>query len=169
MSKLNNFAFVDGQNLFQGIQRAIDYAKLRIYLADKYKITKAYYFLWFREQENSLYEKLQEAWFILVFNLKGEHLKSNKKGNVDTNLVFNVMKKYIEDKVDGFLLISGDGDYKMMVDYLVQKNKFLKVLAPNLRFASSLYKSAHNLDPKYFDCLDKPWIQNKIGYTKKAP
>ena len=65
------------------------------------------------------------------------------------------MKKYIEDVVDGFLLVSGDGDYKMMVDYLIQKKKFIKVLSPNLRFASSLYKSANNLDPQYFDYLDK--------------
>jgi hypothetical protein len=66
------------------------------------------------------------------------------------------MKKYIEETVDGFLLISGDGDYKMMVDYLIQKKKFIKVLCPNLRFASSLYKSAHNLETQYFDYLDKP-------------
>jgi hypothetical protein len=88
------------------LKRAIDYTRFRIYLKDKYKISKAYYFLRFREKENNLYEKLQEAGFILVFNLKGEHLKSAKKGNVDTNIVFHVMKKIIEGNMMGAMLIS---------------------------------------------------------------
>lgn len=163
------YAFIDGQNLHQGITRALDYKKFRIYLRDKYKVSKAYYFLWFQDKENSLYETLQEAWFILVFNLKGEHLKSSKKWNVDTNIVFHMMKKLIEWTMQWALLVSGDGDYKMVVDYLVEKRKLNKVLCPNLRFASSLYRHAKNLDPKFFDYIDKSDIKKKISYIKKAP
>ena len=165
----NNYAFIDGQNLYQWLHRPLDYFKFRTYLKDKYNVSKAYYFLGFREKENDLYEKLQEAWFILVFNLKGEHLKSSKKGNVDTNLVFHIMKKTIEDTFDRVVLVSWDGDYKMLVDYLVDHDKLIKVLCPNLQYASSLYRHAHNLDPKYFDFLDKIDIQKKIWYNKKAP
>lgn len=68
--KLKNIAFIDGQNLYQGLSWSMDYKKFRIYLRDKYHIEKAYYFLGFREKESDLYEKLQEAGFILVFNLK---------------------------------------------------------------------------------------------------
>lgn len=166
---MTHYAFIDGQNLHQWLHWAIDYNRFRIYLKDKYDITKAYYFLWFREKENNLYEKLQEAWFILVFNLKGEHLTSAKKGNVDTNIVFHVMKKIIEDNMTWAVLISSDGDYKMLVDYLLELKKLIKVLTPNLKFASSLYRHAHNLDPQFFDYLDKRDIQKKIWYTKKAP
>ena len=94
---MNNYAFIDGQNLYQSLNWQIDYKKFRIYLKDKYKITKAYYFIGFKWDENDLYEKLQEAGFILVFNIKRKNLQSNKKWNVDTNLVFNVMKKIIHD------------------------------------------------------------------------
>lgn len=166
---MHNYAFIDGQNLFQSISWSIDYTKFRVYLKDKYKITKAYYFLGFQEKENILYEKLQEAWFILVFNLKGENLQSHKKGNVDTNIVFHIMKKLIEWTMDGALLVSWDGDYKMVVDYLIERDKLIKVLSPNLKFASSLYKKEANIDPKYFDFIDKPDIRKKIKYTKKAP
>lgn len=65
---MDNIAFIDWQNLYQWLGWSIDYFKFRIYLKDKYKIKKAYYFLWFKENENVLYEKLQEAWFILVLN-----------------------------------------------------------------------------------------------------
>ena len=162
MKETKQYAFIDGQNLFQGVGRPIDYKKFKTYLTDKYKIDKAYYFLGFREEENNLYERLQDAGFILIFNLKGENLKSNKKGNVDTNIVFNIMKRLMENTLDGVVLVSGDGDYKMMVDYLVEKNKLIKVICPNLKFSSSLYRHKRNLDPKYFDYLNKPSIKKKI-------
>ena len=79
------------------------------------------------------------------------------------------MKKMMEGEMQWAMLISGDGDYKMVVDYLMEKEQLIKVLCPNLKFASSLYRHAHNLDSKYFDYLDKLDIQKKVGYTKKAP
>jgi len=57
----------------------------------------------------------------------------------------------------------------MLVDYLIHRNNFIKVLAPNLKYASSLYKYARNLDPKYFDFLDKTDLKKKFSYIKKAP
>lgn len=169
--KINNYAFIDWQNLYQWISWQIDYSKFRTYLIDKYSISKAYYFLWFKESENNLYERLQEAWFILVFNQKPEHLKSEKKWNIDVNLTFNVMKKLIEEnnKFEKVVLISWDWDYKVLVDYLIELGKFEKVIAPNQKFSSSLYRHKKNLDQKYFTFLDNPWIKEKIEYKKKAP
>ena len=43
-------------------------------------------------------------------------------------------KKELFDKV---VLVSGDGDYKMLVDFLIEENKFKKILFPNEKFASS--------------------------------
>ncbi len=150
----NNYCFIDGQNLYRGLKWKMDYKKFRIYLKDKYNISKAYYFLGFKEKENSLYEKLQEAGFILVFNIKGENLKSNKKGNIDTNLVFYMMKKYIEDDFSKAILVSGDGDFKMVVDYFLEKNKFKKILLPNIKFASALYRKDKTLAESYLVRLD---------------
>jgi hypothetical protein len=42
--KENNFCFIDGQNLNLGTPYSLDFQKLRTYLKDKYKVTKAYYF-----------------------------------------------------------------------------------------------------------------------------
>lgn len=168
MKRIEVTAFIDGQNLFQGISRAIDYKRFRTYLREKYNVTLAYYFLWFRGNENNLYMKLQEAGFILIFNSKWENLKSNKKWNVDTNIVFTVMKRLLEWELDSIVLVSWDWDYKMLVDYLIEKWRFTKLLAPNHRFASSLYKNKQNLPSQYFDFIDKIQMQKKIGY-KKAP
>ncbi len=40
-----NYAFIDGQNLYMGLEWKLDYKKFRQYLKDKYGIKKAYYFL----------------------------------------------------------------------------------------------------------------------------
>ena len=108
---------------------------------------------------------LQKAGFIVTFREHNSSLKGTKKGNVDTDIVFEVMKAVIErDDVNGILLISGDGDYKKMVDYLIKRKKFIKILFPNMRVASSLYK---NISRKYFDHLDKESLKRKFSYTEK--
>ena len=78
-------------------------------------------------------------------------MMSKKKGNVDSDIIFSVMKKmYQKEKFDKIILVAGDGDYKMLVDFLIEENKFKKILFPNKKFASSLYKKITRV---YFDYL----------------
>ncbi len=58
---------------------------------------------------------------------------------------------------------TGDGDYKMLVDFLIEENRFEKVLFPNRKFASSLYKQISHI---YFDDLSKTELRTKIGKRK---
>lgn len=159
-----NQAFIDGQNLYLGTKSkgwAVDHAKFRVYLADKYNVTEAYYFLGFvSEEEQTLYEGLQRAGFILLFREHSSALKGKKKGNVDYDIVFTIMKKLVDkEEFEKVILVSGDGDYKKLVDYLVKKDKFEKILFPNKEFASSLYKK---MGGEYFDYLENPHIKAKI-------
>jgi len=164
-----NIAFIDGQNLNLGTREsgwAVNYKKFRTYLLDKYDVKEAYYFLGFiSEKEQSLYDSLQKAGFILSFREHSRTLRGNKKGNVDSDIVFGVMKKLVEKEEFGkIVLISGDGDYMKLVNYLVKRGKFLKILFPNKKFASSLY---HSLGGEYFDYLESPDVRAKIEYTHK--
>ncbi|PIR46135.1 MAG: hypothetical protein COV08_01340 [Candidatus Vogelbacteria bacterium CG10_big_fil_rev_8_21_14_0_10_49_38] len=169
--KMKNLAFVDGQNLHLGTTEngwKIDYKKFRIYLKEKYGITEAYYFFGYvSEKEQDLYNNLQKAGFIIIFKEHNRELIAKKKGNVDTDIVLEVMKALIENKDDfqKIVLISGDGDYKKLVDYLINKNRFKKILFPNNK-ASSLYK---NLGSEYYDYLDniKSYIEYKNGHQKE--
>jgi len=156
MTKNTNLAFIDGQNLHMGTTQdfwKIDFNKFRIYLKDKYHITEAYYFLGYAsEAEQKLYTNLQKAGFIVVFKKHHENSKANKKGNVDTDIVFEIMKNLIDNKdFDKIVLVSGDGDYKKLIDFLIEKNKLKKILFPNKKFASSLYKK---LGSEFYDYLE---------------
>ena len=165
----SNIAFIDGQNLHLGTKEsgwAIDHARFRKYLSDKYKITEAYYFLGFvSEEEQDLYDKLQKAGFILSFREHSSALRGSKKGNVDSDIIFALMRKLADNEpFEKAFIVSGDGDYKKMVDYLVRKEKFGKMLFPNKQFASSLYMS---LGGEYYDYLESVDVKAKIAYKRK--
>lgn len=167
--KEKNLAFVDGQNLHLGTTQnnwKVDLYKLRIYLKDKYHVTEAYYVLgYISELEQDLYNNLQKAGFIVMFKDHVSTLKGTKKGNVDTDIVFEIMKNLLDNKdFNKIVLVSRDGDYKKMVNYLILKNRFKKILFPNRKFASSLYKKLGNM---FFDFLEKPEIRSRVEFLQK--
>jgi uncharacterized LabA/DUF88 family protein len=153
----NNLAFIDGQNLYMGTNSEkpkweVDLFKFREYLLKKYNVQKAYYFLGFvNEEYQDLYEEIQNAGFVLKFREHNSVMIGKKKGNVDSDIIFDIMKRlYRKEIFDKVILVSGDGDYKMLVDFLIKENRFEKILFPNKKFASSLYKSITRV---YFDYL----------------
>ncbi len=164
MEKENNIAFIDGQNLYLGTTKIkpsweIDLARFRVYLQKKYNVKKAYYYLGYASDGYEyLYTKIQEAGFIINFKKHNILIGTKKKGNVDTDIVFDVMEKlYRKEKFDKIVLVSGDGDYIRLVRFLIKENKFKKVLFPNKKFASSLYKK---ITRNYYSYLES--AKNKI-------
>ena len=76
------------------------------------------------------------------------------------------MKKlYYREEFDKVILVSGDADYKQLVDFLILEKRLGKVLFPDGKRASSLYKK---LGAPYFAALDNPDTKQKIE-MKKAP
>ena len=167
-----NYAFIDGQNLHMGTAKRevepwnIDLSRFRVYLEKKYAVSSAYYFLGYVQEANQeLYDEIQEAGFILKFREHNPAMIGKKKGNVDADIIFDIMKKlYKKEDFDGIVLVSGDGDYKPLVDFLIEEKRFEKILFPYKKFASSLYKK---IGPVYFDYLEN--IKEKIEKKKRAP
>jgi uncharacterized LabA/DUF88 family protein len=165
--ELKNLAFIDGQNLYMNTAKKeknswqIDLARFFVYLQKKYNVDKAYYHLGYVQPENNdLYEEIQKAGFILLFRLHNPAMVGKKKGNVDSDIIFNVMKKlYKKEDFNKIVLVSGDGDYKLLVDFLIEENRFEKILFPDRQYRSSLYKELTN---KYFAYLDDSDIKSKI-------
>ncbi|OGC81650.1 MAG: hypothetical protein A2V81_05285 [Candidatus Abawacabacteria bacterium RBG_16_42_10] len=66
----SNYAFIDNQNLYcscrdQGWK--IDYPCLKRWLKDKYKVTKAFMFIGYIENNEALYEHMRRSGFTVVF------------------------------------------------------------------------------------------------------
>lgn len=163
--KERNVAFIDGQNLYLGIKEqgwVIDHYRFHIYLRDRYKVVRAYYFLGiFKETERNLYENLRKSGYTLCFKEHSPFSRSIKRGNVDTDIVFQIMSTIINDPKVKIIIVSGDGDYKKLVDFLVAKEKLKRILFPNKEFASRLYRDLQKI---HFDYLSEPGIKAKIEY-----
>jgi len=66
----SNYAFIDSQNLNLGVLDQgwkLDFARFRVYLRDKYNITKAFLFIGYVKGNEGLYKYLQESGYICIF------------------------------------------------------------------------------------------------------
>jgi uncharacterized LabA/DUF88 family protein len=64
------------------------------------------------------------------------HEKHKVKGNVDVELVLYAMKEMPNYKKA--VIVSGDGDFYALAEYLEEKGKLAKILTPNWQYSSLL-------------------------------
>lgn len=138
------FAFIDSQNLNLGIISLgwnLDFARFRTYLSDKYRVENAYLFIGYIPDNRPLYSYLQKSGYILIYEptLEGKKKGISKiKGNVDAELVLHCMIQY--DNYDSAVIVSGDGDFYCLIEYLEKNKKLSKIIVPNTRYSSLLRK-----------------------------
>lgn len=147
------YAFIDSQNLNLGTSKDIfrgrkliykgwrlDFKKFRQYLSDKFHVSKAFLFLGYVRENKKLYDFLHSSNYNLIFKpiIKDNYGKA--KGNVDAELIVWTMKYVYEKICDKVVIVSGDGDFAVLADFLLEKNKLEKFIAPNHRTMSILIK-----------------------------
>lgn len=81
------------------------------------------------------------------------------KGNVDAELILHTMIQY--KKYDKALIVTGDGDFYCLVDYLNKQGKLLKLLVPNVHKYSKLLKP---FAPNKLDFMNN--LKQKLEYKK---
>ena len=160
---LNNYAFIDSQNLNLSIQElgwSLDWKRFRVYLQEKYGIDKAYLFLGFIEKHHDLYKSLQEKGYILIFKPTLTYKDGTTKGNCDAELVLQAMIDI--NKYNQAVVVTGDGDFHCLIDYLWKQKKLAKVLVPNQQRYSVLLKQ---FPSEYLAFVSD--LRNKLEYNKK--
>lgn len=151
-----NIAYIDNQNLQIATKTAddpwrINMKRFRVYLREKYDVEIAYLFMGaFDPEKQQLYMLLQKFGYVLVWRLHAMEALSNKKGNVDTDIVFYIMRDCYEGE-DGVVLVSGDGDFCRTVEHVRDKGRLAKILLPSHKNASSLYKRFGDEHRVYLD------------------
>lgn len=136
---MKNYAFIDSQNLNLGIKEQgwkLDFKRFRKYLWDKYHVRKAFLFIGYVPQYQSLYTSLQEDGYILIFKPTLTLQNGRVKGNVDAELVLHAMIEY--EKYDEAVIVTGDGDFACLIKHLMDKGKLLRLIVPNSNGYSSL-------------------------------
>lgn len=175
------YAFIDSQNLNIGIQKLgwkMNWLKFRVFLTEKYGVDRAFMFIGYVPEFEDMYEKLHESGYSIVlkptFDMTRPRPEQNEeaaldnkpeekkpvKGNIDAELVLHAMINL--DNYDKAVIVSGDGDFYCLVEYLAKNNKLLKILAPNRQY-SSLLREYND----YIDRLDLQKRALQYRHTKK--
>lgn len=157
----NNYAFIDSNNLNLSIKDSgwgLDFAKFYTYLKDKYKTSKIFLFIGYVAGNESLYTFLQRVGYIVIFKPTLEYKKEGErftKGNVDAELVLHAMIEY--PNYNKAIIVSGDGDFHCLIEYLVEQGKLAYLMIPNSRKYSALLRKFR----KYFVYLEN--LKKKLG------
>lgn len=158
------YAFIDSQNLNLGTQRMgwkLDWRKFRQYLRDKHGVTHAYMFIGYMSENEQLYEYMHELGYLVVLKptvdvnpsqhdgpQPSETASADKhadpkdkdkptvKGNVDAELVLYAMKEL--PNYEQAVIVSGDGDFFSLAEYLQEQGKLAHILTPNWQYSSLL-------------------------------
>lgn len=139
-----NYAFIDGNNLYLGArdQRIhLNYGKMRLYLANKYDVKKAFLFIGYDPQRTDLYSSLQQAGFILIHKPVVIYMQDGArmmKGNVDAELVLHAAAIEYEN-YDKAVVVTSDGDFACLVKFLEGNDRLEKIITPT-RVYSKLLK-----------------------------
>lgn len=143
-NKLNNFAYIDGANLYRGVESLgweLDYHRFRVWLSEKYGITSAYLFIGLIPKYKELYKHLQESGFTLIFKEVVYDGNGKPKGNCDADLVLQATCDAYENKFDKAIIVSSDGDYASLIKFLKERGKLKAILSPhNQNLCSILLK-----------------------------
>jgi hypothetical protein len=136
-------AFIDAQNIYKGVQSdgwSLDWRKFRVYLRDKYHVEKAFIFIGYMSQYQSLYSLLEESGYVLIFKPVIMRATGEVKGNVDAELIVKCWRR--EGEYNKAVIVTGDGDFVPLVKILQEKGAFEHVIVPNRKYASRLLRKA---------------------------
>ena len=134
------YAFIDSQNLNLGVRSQgwkLDFSRFFVYLKDKLRVTKTFLFIGYLKENKKLYRSLAKSGYTLVYKPIAHGEFGQVKGNVDAELVLHTMIEY--KNFDQAVIVTGDGDFFCLVEYLNKKGKFKRIIIPNRKKYSQFY------------------------------
>lgn len=147
------YAFIDSQNLNLGTKKdlyrgkkkiytgwPLDFRRFRRYLSDKFRVQKAFLFIGYLRENELMYNQLRSFGYELIFKPTTKDDLGKPKGNIDAELVLHAAAVEF-DHYDQTVIVSGDGDFYCLHEYLIKKNKLLRIIIPNTWSESSLLKN----------------------------
>ncbi len=140
-SKVN--IYIDGNNLYRSAKELgfeIDYKKFRGWLRQKYDPHQVYLFIGLVPDRTKFYEYLQECGFILVFK-QTISVEGKIKGNCDAELVLKTVSDFYTNGFTSCVLVTGDGDFGCLVEFLKENNSIDCVVAPDKSKCSFLLRN----------------------------
>lgn len=181
MHGANNFAFIDGANLYytyEDLDWDIDYSKLLNLLKAKYDVTFAYYFLGNIKESSGLYQELELYGYNLKLKAPTKYISEEEycpycwkviapelarnKSDCDSFMTLEVISNV--SLYDKAVIITCDGDFNELVKELALKDKLKLVFAPSRNGCSGLLKSAAKNRIAFIDDYRAELEKTRGGY-----
>lgn len=153
--------FIDTQNVHLGIQSCgwiLDREKFIILLKDKFNADKVCMFLGYLPEYEWFYTRLKALGYTLYFKTITRN-KHSIKWNVDTHLVLSAAQHYYEQDYKHFILVSGDGDFDVLVKFWKEREVFGRLIMPSRNSTSKLLKEITLESERY----DLSFARNKLS------
>ena len=148
------YAFIDGQNLYESLNRkgvVFSYEKLRRHLREKYHVSKAIMYL--GDIHKDIYKKAERAGFVVKKKKSILQIDSSgrlvRKANIDVDLVVGVLKDY-QNKFNKAIIMTGDGDFIPLIKSMLKDDELDLVIIPSRENSATIFK--------------EDWIKEKVIY-----
>jgi uncharacterized LabA/DUF88 family protein len=137
----------------------LDFKRFNTYLKEKYSVKTTYLFIGYLLENQRLYTNLQKYGYELIFKPIIKDHSGRAKGNIDADLVLQVMINF--DRYDKAVIVSSDGDFYSLVEYLYGEGKLKTVLSPGKEKCSILLRKKAK---ERIDFIEN--LRGKLEYTK---
>lgn len=143
----------------------MDYSRFRVWLREKHGVQTAYLFIGLVPKYKDLYTSLQQAGYVLVFKETIMDSNGMPKGNCDADLVLRAVVDVFETDFQRAIVVSSDGDYAVLVKFLIERKKLRMVLSPHQKDKCSILLKRTGAPITYLDELRALFESRK----EKAP
>ena len=113
----------------------------------------AYIFIGYLPENKELYVYLQKAGYVLVYKPVIPNGEGGAKGNVDADLVLQVMLDF--NRYKKAVIISSDGDFYSLIKHLYDKDKLELVISPYKKTCSVLLRKSAREKIVFINNLEK--------------
>lgn len=169
------YVFVDVANLIYGAKRTgrwkIDYRKLLKYLKSRYKASRVFFYAGVKSLKKNKFNRLKRLGYVLrlkelrvykrrplerkvecprchrIFKKK-IYRRPEQKANCDVDLTFDATR--YTSNYYRMILISGDGDFYPLIDFLIKNGREVKVIGETRSTAISIKKL---VGPQFIDLI----------------
>ena len=140
------YAFMDASNIIYGTRDEgwkVDFKKLYKYLSERYNCKKIYYFAGLDSKnikQINFYKLLSKIGYELILKPVKIYLQPDgskvRKANCDVDLTFYAMRD--KELFNKCIFLTGDGDFLILLNYFIELNKEVVVIANSRRTAKEI-------------------------------
>ena len=156
--KSKTYAFIDASNIIYGARSEnwlIDHKKLFIYLKKKFSASKLFFYFG-KDDKNTKQIKFLQKLKTFGYTLRVKQIKrygERQKANCDVDLTMDML--LLKDKYDRAVVLTGDGDFLPLFEYLKKQRREIIIIAFSKRTARELKRFA---GPKFIELTNERYL-----------